>query len=177
MAAPDFLDVLITAIAQNQLNAALAVGQRQHFGLLGSRQQRHRGGLDGLPFGIGLNRGSGGENQHVLERSNGFGSTAGGRIAGHQNVHVHTREHKTGDAADVVDAHRYRAHSDRNDGRQSQTASARGQASFNHRLVYQEVADHRTIDYFLGLGEGAFGKSGRDDFGNLDVGGFDVHAD
>ncbi len=91
-------------------------------------------------------------------------------MPGDQYVDPHARQHKTGDAGDVVHPQRHRAHPDRNHRRQSDSAAARRQPSFEHRLVHQNVADQRTIDHFLGLGERAFREGRRWDLAELDVG-------
>ncbi len=73
-------------------------------------------------------------------------------MSGNQHVDAHPGQHKTGDAGDVVHTHRDPAHSHRYGGRQTQSATARRQASFENRLVHQDVADQRPVDHFLRLG-------------------------
>src|SRR5579862_3482853 len=53
-----FFDGLIAAVSEDQLNAALVIGQRQCFGLFRRREQRHGGGWDGIASLVRLNHSS-----------------------------------------------------------------------------------------------------------------------
>ena len=88
----------------------------------------------------------------------GHVAVAAGRTAGDQHVHAHAGQHESGHAGDVVDAHRDRAHAHRNGGRQTQPAALDRQAAFEHRLIQQDVGDHRAVQNFLHLRERALGE-------------------
>ncbi len=94
----------------------LVAGQAQCFGLVGSDEQIHHLNLLGLAFCVSLNVGAGGEDLDVLEQ--GFHSRSQGvifprRVAGDEDVDVHTWGDKSGHADDFVNPDRCGSHAGR----------------------------------------------------------------
>ena len=170
-------DALVSGIAEDELDAAFVSGEGDHLSLLGGDEDGDIGGVDGFAGRIGLDGGSGGEDENVLEDGFGdAGDTAWG-LPGDEDIDAHAGQDEAGDADDVVDADGDGAHADGDDGGEAETAAALGEAAIEDRFIVEDITDDGAVENILGLAVGALGEGGGGHLDDFQVGGLDRHAD